>query len=210
MSLTRTELWTAAGVVVAAIVGGGVLGYYFGHDSALSEREGLKKELAVEKQISGIDTQRFLAMIKDIDASIAEKEELEKQKDELAKRLDVAQKEKEYTEQQLTISSGRVTELEVQVERLNSIIKKDYSAIGSVIVKKGRSTWVIPNEVAVSMSQTMNNSVYLTVTDALDGGWVDFGERVPLKYGDGNCSIIPTGSVSDGVEISFACTQPKK
>jgi hypothetical protein len=187
----------------------GVLGYYFGHDSALSEREGLKKELAVEKQMSGIDTQRFLARIKDIDASIAEKEELKKQKDELAKILDVAQKEKEYTEQQLTISSARVTELEVQVERLNSIIKKDYSAIGSVIVKKGRSTWVIPNEVAVSMSQTMNNSVYLTVTDALDGGWVDFGERVPLKYGDGNCSIIPTGFVSGGVEISFACTQPK-
>lgn len=209
MSLTRTELWTAAGVVVAALVGGGSFGYYFGRDSASAELEGLKNALAVEKQKSGIDTQRFLARVKEIDASISEKEELEKREYELIQMLEIAKQEKDQTGQQLAKSLSRVKQLETQVAKLDSIIKKDYSAIGNITVRQGESTWVIPNEVAVSMSQTSSGSVYLTVTDALDGGWVNLGERVVLKYGDGNCSIIPTGLVSNGVEISLACKQPK-
>jgi hypothetical protein len=205
MSLTTTELWTAAGVVVAALVGGSGLGYYFGRDSASAELESLRNTLATEKLTSEIDTQNFLSRLQQLATEMGQKEEMAKANEVLAGKVRQKEAKLKTTEDQIVRYKAKVNLLQSKIQELTEIVEAEYTNIDTVIVKENATEWVIPNKVAVNLSQSMNSSVHLTVTDTLTGEWVDLGERVVLKYGDGNCSIIPTNFVGRAIRISVTC-----
>ena len=205
MSLDRTELWTAAGVIVAALVGGSAFGYYFGKDSAEFEINALEKNLSVHEAASSIDALSFLARIQEIDTSMGKKEALSQKNNELEQTIKNLNSQNKNLSGQLNSSKGTVSKLKNDLEKLNALIRKDYSALEQFVVKENEATWVIPNEVAVSMSQSMNNSAHLTITDALDGGWVDLGERVKLNLNGENCSVVPTEFLPVGLAVSLIC-----
>ena len=207
MSIDRTEYWTAAGVVVAALVGGSAFGYYFGKDSASSKVESLEQLISMNKSTSQMDAPAFLERVKVLETSMGQKEKLLKENADLSSSL--KQKSNEIEAHVLDLENGkeRISSLEDEVKKLNALIKKDYSVLNDFIVKQGEATWAIPNEVAVSMRQSSRSSAYITVTDTLSGDWVDLGERVTLKNGKENCSIIPTEFVPSGLLFSLICKQ---
>ena len=78
MPLSRTELWTALGVVATAIVGGFGLGYYTGRDSTQATLDAKNKELAEQTKISnGINVSLLLDALARQSEELGEKQALE-------------------------------------------------------------------------------------------------------------------------------------
>jgi hypothetical protein len=129
MPLSRTELWTALGVVATAIVGGFGLGYYTGRDSTQATLDAKNKELAEQTKISnGINVSLLLDALARQSQELGEKQALEHYIHQITSELSAIKQalnaSKENQQKQALIDQSTS-----DLNRLRSILEKDFSEI---------------------------------------------------------------------------------
>ena len=205
--MTRTEYWTAAGVIVAALIGGLSAGYYYGQDVAGGEIEDLEREIDNLKKVNSIDTPVLLDTLNRRSVEIGEKIRLSEQINSLKNKISAL----ETTISNKTEENDKLTrdklEIKRQLTQLTSLIRKDFSEISEIFVPRNETKWIIPGTVAINVSHVFDSSAYTTITDIIKDQDIRLGERIDIEYEQKQCFVIliKLHQSPDIATFSFAC-----
>lgn len=205
MTMTRTEFWTAAGVVVAAVVGGFAAGYYFGQDTAEAKIEDLTQRIGNLKKVTDMDVPLLLDTLDQRSADLGEKIRLSEQIRSLNEKISTLNTDLATEVEKNRENRKKIKNMEAEVKRLTSLVSKDFSEVSEIVVYKYQSTWIVPGIIAISISQFLGSSTHTTITNTLDGKWINLGERVDINYNKSSCFVILTKIHKPSATFSFAC-----
>ena len=91
------------------------------------------------------------------------------------------------------------------LNRLRSILEKDFSEISELEIYKNKPVWIVPGRISISVSLFLSDSVYISITNGPNGEWVRLSERVDINYDQKKCFIIPNHIWEPEAIFSFAC-----
>ena len=151
--MTKVEFWAAAGVVVAALVGGGFLGYNLGQDSAEATLAANEEKIRnLEKINNGINVTVLLDTLAERSSDLGDKLLLTKEVSDLREKTTALEAQNKEKNQQLTTEKSISEKLRMEVTSLESLINNNFSTLSEIDVYKNKSSWLIPGQIAIGVS----------------------------------------------------------
>ena len=203
MALSQTELWTAAGVLIAALGAG----YLIGKDANQATVDKLTSEVQnLEKLNQNIGVSKFLDIAAQTSAELGEKLLQRKKIEELNQKNNDMKTEIEAISVKIKEKDADLVNLRSEISKLKSIVQKDFSELSEINVKSNNMAWISPQKVGLAVGVAFTGTAYVTVTGVASNKEMKLGERLDIKTDDRNCFIILTAAKTDEAQFSFACT----
>lgn len=182
-----------AGVVVTTFGGGFLVGTQSmqSENAALRvDSERLKKEVADQELISSMDTSTLIRRLDSLNASMGDKEELDRKLISASEAVTIVSKELRSAQDKNRSLASDNEIMQKRLAYLEGVLENKFESINLVSVKSKESSWLIPYKVGASLYMTSDDQAWLTITDAITRSAVAIGEKVRFAEPYANCSAV--------------------